>query len=298
MKALTRKGLMALALAGVALAAIPQTAEAANRTNILVMAEDGDRDSLRRDHRISKRIQRAAIESQLNQAGYDVYDETALTYQTGAQGRVRRDLSELVDIARNQVRNPGNPMHPVTIRSAVTYEVFASPRNIGNYSKEVRVRISGRIIDVPSGRVQGAFEVASPSGMIRVKPDCNRECQVEAVGDYAAELGSALGAELATLLHHDPASAAGRGSVSAPAPYTPPVYHDPAEEVIDIHPLNETRYLTARSNLREGPDTDYRVLTTWGAGHAVHVTGKVADRHWYRINIDGTTAYVHGSLIR
>ena len=63
-------------------------AKASNPT-LLIMAEDEDGETIPRNNRISTRILNELV-NQLDGRGFDVYDETAVTLRTHAQGRTRR----------------------------------------------------------------------------------------------------------------------------------------------------------------------------------------------------------------
>ena len=56
--------------------------------------------------------------------------------------------------------------------------------------------------------------------------------------------------------------------------------------------------MTTTSHVRDGPDTTYPVLTTLRQGATVPVTGKVADRDWYRVSIDGAVGYIWAKLVQ
>ncbi len=77
---------------------------------------------------------------------------------------------------------------------------------------------------------------------------------------------------------------------------------DSATEVIgeteyEITEVELTMYATDPLNVREGPDADYEALGQLMVGDAVTVTGELSNG-WYRIDYDGTTAYVSGDYLR
>lgn len=149
-------------------------AHAAELPNLMIMGEDGDMDSIPRDSRVFRRVLNELAE-ELNADGFDVYDETAATLDNFAQGRSRRSDAELIDIARSTKRPP--------IDVIVLFEIYASAERL-EYTTKVRTRLSGRLLDVHSGRRMGNFEVSSPRNF-RAPVNCNRECILETVGDNA-----------------------------------------------------------------------------------------------------------------
>ncbi|MDV7339133.1 hypothetical protein RYZ26_05990 [Terasakiella sp. A23] len=155
-------------------AANSQKAQAAELPNLMVMGEDNDRDAIPRDSRVFRRVLNE-LAGELNADGFDVYDETAVSLDDFAQGRTRRSDAELIDIARSITRPP--------IDIVVLFDIYASAERL-DYTTKVRTRLSGRLLDVHSGRRLGNFEVSSPRNF-RAPVNCNRECIVETVGDNA-----------------------------------------------------------------------------------------------------------------
>ncbi len=159
------------------------------RPNILVMGEDAEPDTLPRGGSVFKRV-RDALANALNDEGFNVYDETAVTLDKFAQGRIRRTDAEIVDIARS-VQRP-------TIDVAVIYAIYVHGEDRGHTGK-LHVRIPGRLLNVRTGRRLGNFEVELPSPA-NVSPRCDMDCLVEAVGRNARTLARDLGAVLAAKL--------------------------------------------------------------------------------------------------
>ncbi|NVK20462.1 MAG: hypothetical protein HWE30_17345 [Methylocystaceae bacterium] len=162
-----------MALFAVFLTSVPKT-QAAELPNLMVMGEDNDRDAIPRDSRVFRRVLNELAE-ELNNDGFDVYDETAVSLDDFAQGRIRRSDAELIDIARSITRPP--------IDIVVMFEIYASAERL-DYTTKVRTRLAGRLLDVHSGRRLGNFEVSSPRNF-RAPVNCNRECILETVGDNA-----------------------------------------------------------------------------------------------------------------
>ncbi len=162
-------------------ATLPNTSHAAELPNLMIMGEDSDRDAIPRDSRVFRRVLNE-LSGEVNADGFDVYDETAVSLDDFAQGRSRRSDAELIDIARSITRPP--------IDVIVLFEVYASAERL-DYTTKVRTRLSGRLLDVHSGRRLGNFEVSSPRNF-RAPVNCNRECILETVGDNARLLARDL----------------------------------------------------------------------------------------------------------
>jgi hypothetical protein len=163
--------------------------EVGEHPNIIIMGEDADTDTVPRNSRVYKRVL-AALVNEMNDEGFNVYDETAATLDDFAQGRVRRTDAEIIDIARSVKRPP--------IDVAVIYSIYARAQERG-YTNKLHVRITGRLLNVRSGQRLGNFEVEMPEPA-NVAPDCGRNCVLEAVGQGAGALARDLGAVLARKL--------------------------------------------------------------------------------------------------
>ncbi|MDP6875054.1 MAG: hypothetical protein QF521_16135 [Alphaproteobacteria bacterium] len=157
--------------------------------NILVMGEDADPGTLPRLGSIFKRVQ-DALANELNDEGFNVYDETAVTLDNFAQGRIRRTDAEIIDIARSVQRPP--------IDVAVIYAIYVHGEGRGHTGK-LFIRIPGRLLNVRTGRRLGNFEVELPRPA-NVSPRCDVDCLSEAVGRNARTLARDLGVVLAAKL--------------------------------------------------------------------------------------------------
>ena len=148
--------------------------------NVLVLGEDADPDSLARDSSVFRRV-RDSMASELHEAGYTVYDETALALALPAAGRIGQDDAALIAAAR-AARQP-----PVDVLAIVA--VYAAAVDSG-YVTRLQARVSGRLLQVGSERRLGSFEVASGDGW-RIGADCarDRDCLLEAVGAKARLIG-------------------------------------------------------------------------------------------------------------
>jgi hypothetical protein len=84
----------------------------------------------------------------------------------------------------------------------VAFQIYASVQQSA-YSdiKEIRVRISGRMLQVQTGKALGNFEVAvGPRGLKPLPVNCNRDCILEHVGNEAKSIAHEVGIVLARRL--------------------------------------------------------------------------------------------------
>ena len=160
-------------------------AQAGEQPNIIIMGEDADKDTVPRNSRVYKRVLDALV-NEMNDEGFNVYDETAVTLDDFAQGRVRRTDAEIIDIARSIKRPP--------IDVAVIYSIYASANKL-SYTTKIQTRITGRLLNVRSGKRLGNFEVELPQAD-NAPVKCERECILETVGKNARVLGMDLGVVL------------------------------------------------------------------------------------------------------
>ncbi|MDP6688218.1 MAG: hypothetical protein QF384_01855 [Alphaproteobacteria bacterium] len=101
-------GIYGIAAAGcIAVAGLTPSgpALAGEEPNILIMGEDADQDTVPRNSRVFKRVLDALV-NEMNDQGFNVYDETAVSLDDFAQGRSRRTDAEIIDIA---ARSSGHP---------------------------------------------------------------------------------------------------------------------------------------------------------------------------------------------
>tara|TARA_Y100001960_G_scaffold307707_1_gene364278 strand:+ start:74 stop:973 length:900 start_codon:yes stop_codon:yes gene_type:complete len=166
-------------------------ASAGEQPNILIMGEDSDKDAVPRNNRVFNRVLNA-LANELDLEGFNVYDEVAVTLEDFDQGRVRRTDAEIIDIAKS-VKNP-----PIDV--AVIYTIYASAQE-ASYTLKIRARVTGRLLNVHSGKRLGNFEVKLPR-VINAPTNCARECILEVVGENAKTLAQDLGLVLAKKLDH------------------------------------------------------------------------------------------------
>jgi hypothetical protein len=155
------------------------------------MSEDADDDAVPRKSRVFRRVI-TAIQNQMVDQGFAVYDETMVTMDDFKQDRSRRTRAEILDIART-VSNP--PIDIVT-----NFLIYASVNEVG-YTAKVIVRIEGEILHVKSKKYLGNFESVSPREW-DISPKCakSRECVLEEVGEKSRIIGNDVGSVLAEKL--------------------------------------------------------------------------------------------------
>jgi hypothetical protein len=195
MKALGK--LLTLAALGLAVVHTPASAQTGPRgPNVMVFGEDADTDTIPRGNRNFNRIQRAITE-QLIARGFKAYNEVANTADILPQGRVRRQLDEMIEIAKVS-------QSPIDVM--VVFQIYASirPTRLPDTFRPF-VRVDGRIMRTRSGQELGNFEAGNdlelpviPGTCVRGEPP--RECLIEKFGDNARLIGTAVGNALATKL--------------------------------------------------------------------------------------------------
>lgn len=181
-----------LFLSGLAAAMVAFAAPAlADQPNIVVMAEDADEETVPRFNRIFNRVI-IALSEEMNTRGFNVYDETAVGMGITEPGRIRRIDTEIIDVARSIQRPP--------IDIVVVFQIYASARK-SLYSDVTRpeIRIPGRMINVRTGQLIGAFEVGG-SEFPPLPRECDRECLLEQVGNQAQVIARDLGLALSDKL--------------------------------------------------------------------------------------------------
>ena len=127
--------------------------------NLLVMGVDDDPSSIRRNQPAFDSVLNA-FAGALQNRGFSVFDETALTLDTHRQGRVRRSDHEVIDIAKS-LRNP--PIDVVVLFSV--YPIVDRRSHTMRYS----VRVAGRLLDVQSGRRLGNYSYR-PGDFRNIRP--------------------------------------------------------------------------------------------------------------------------------
>ena len=164
---------------------------AAEKPNIVILGEDADKDTVPRNSRVFRRVL-DALSNQLNEEGFDVFDETAVTLGNFAQGRTRRTDAEIIEIARLVNRPPLDVMF--------IFQIYASADQL-TYTTKVKIRITGRLLAVKTGQRLGNVEFESPGNWV-APVKCPREGILEVVGTNARILANDLGAVLTAKLAH------------------------------------------------------------------------------------------------
>ena len=155
------------------------TALAANNMNLLIMGDDSNKQSVPRNHPMYNAVLNAFSEA-LQNKGFSVFDETAVTLDTHRQGRTRRRDAELIDIARS-VRNP-------PIDAIVMFTIF--PRVVKTQTTiKYTTRIDARVLDVRSGKRLGNYAY-KPQDLRTIRPNAPRSVLIDKVmelSEMAAE---------------------------------------------------------------------------------------------------------------
>lgn len=169
--------------------------------NILIMGEDADTDSVPRGSRIFDRVLRA-METEMQEMGFRVYDETSVSMDITNPNRVRRGDAELITVAR---RIDDAPIDVIAV-----FEIFASTEdNPFADIMDLRVRIPARLLNVATGQALANYEVSyEPGELPPLPPGCDEpNCVLEHVGDQARIIASDVAGVLAIHLDHlSPAS--------------------------------------------------------------------------------------------
>lgn len=170
-------------------------AEAQQQPNLLIMGEDADQDTVARNSRIFNRVTRA-LETEFQAEGFKVYDETAVSMSVTNPQRVRRTDAELITIAQRIQNTP--------IDAIVVFQIYASSeKNAFADIMDLRVRISGRLLNAKTGEALANYEIAyGPNDLPPLPPECNRDCILEHVGDQAQRIAADVGSVLTVHLDH------------------------------------------------------------------------------------------------
>ena len=207
-----------------ALTSLVAPAAYADQPGLLVVSDDADQETVPRNNRIFNRVI-TALGEEMNVQGWTVVDEVGAGLDITAQGKVRRGLPELIDIARAIRRPP--------VDAVVVFQIFASAkRSLNSDVMRPEVRISGRIINVRSSQMLGAFEVVERDlPVLPLGCDRDRECVIEQMGDnirvLARDLGAALAEKLVNFRPGNPGPLTGPGPL--PGPGVGAIVHAPAD---------------------------------------------------------------------
>lgn len=186
----------------------PGPSHGADAPNVIIIGEDGDRDTIPRNNHVFK-IVRDGLGNRLLDSGFAVYDETAVAPGGFAQDRKERSDAEIIDMARAIDRPP--------LDVAVIFSFYARAREY-SYTTKVGTRMTGRLLNLTTGQRLGSFEVRSPRAL-RAATDCDRDCILELVGQSAKRLSRDLGtlvAERLAAVMEAPPVRAGAGLPAGP----------------------------------------------------------------------------------
>ena len=162
---------------------------AADRFNLLVMGDDSDIDTVPANSRVFKGVV-SKLNNQMHDAGFDVYEEIAITDGGYFNPGERRSDRDLVAIARTIQKPP--------IDVAVLFSIYARLDD-KSYGKKIVATVQGRLLHVKTGQFLGSFEIQSPKNWY-APANCKRECVLETVREKSQILAQDVGAVLATKL--------------------------------------------------------------------------------------------------
>jgi hypothetical protein len=165
---------------------------------ILVAGADQNPASVKRESAAFNRIQ-AAINGQLIDQGYAVYDEAAIGSGAYQQHKARRSEADIIEMART-IRKP-------PIDTLLVFTAYHDARTLP-YTTKWRTRIQGQLLDLQSGQVLGNFELVSPTQP--VSSDCGVACLADIHSHQAGIVAVDLGALVAEKLRRGRAAALGQ----------------------------------------------------------------------------------------
>ena len=151
-----------------------------HRLNLLILSEN-ERASI---HRVYESVDNALTKEMLD-AGFNVYEEAAI-----AQHAARQSDEETIAIARSVTSVP--------IDVLVAFTVHANPETSAQVRK-LRLRVAARMVNVATGQWLGHYE-SEYTSLITIPNDCDRDCELEKIGEEAHLLAHEIGAALAKRL--------------------------------------------------------------------------------------------------
>jgi len=150
------------------------------RLNLLILSEN-ERPSIRR---VYERVDNALTREMLD-AGFNVYEEAAIAHSTS-----KRSDEETLAIARS--------VKSVPIDVLVAFTVHAISESRAQVRK-LRLRVAARMVNVATGQWLGHYE-SEYTSLITIPNDCDRDCELEKIGEEAHLLAHEIGAALAKRL--------------------------------------------------------------------------------------------------
>jgi len=187
------KKLIMLIFAGFTLGACASAsypATAAEKPNILILGEDHSDGTFSRGSRVFRAVL-SALRAQLNTAGFDVYDETAITDENFTQGRSNRSDAEVIGVAKS--------IDQVPIDVVVIFHLYAQHR-VFDYIAKVKPRILAKAIVVHTGQVLAEVNRSLPQA--NLPNTCSRSCLQEKFVDPATDVAFGIGNDLSIKISH------------------------------------------------------------------------------------------------
>ena len=166
--------------------AVAASAAQAQPVRIIVMGEDSDPATIRRNHDIYKRVI-AELRRPMRRAEFDIMDEEIIAADLGFAINERRPKLELLQTVKlaNRSLNMNNRSRFLTL---FRIHVFSETLS---FAKQVNVRLDGELYDLETGAFVDAFEI--PETSFPVPLECNRICMSEKAGEHARDMAGNLG---------------------------------------------------------------------------------------------------------
>ena len=160
---------------------------------IIVMGEDSDPNTIRRNHDIYKRTI-AEMRRPMRKAHFDVMDEEIIAADLGFSLNERRPKLELVQTVKlaNRSLNMNNRS-----RFLALFRVHVFSEKL-DFAKQVMIRLDGEVYDLETGAFVDSFEI--PETRFPVPVECNKLCMNEKAGEHARDMGGNLGEVLSRQL--------------------------------------------------------------------------------------------------
>ncbi|MGF1544884.1 MAG: hypothetical protein ACFB00_10345 [Parvularculaceae bacterium] len=216
----------AVAAAGVAAFAPASQGFAQGGTGvpIIVMAEDSDKNSVKRSSDIFYRVV-SEMQEQFAREGFWVIDESFLAAELDWTIRDRRPRQELAEVVKLACLDGDAIVCP---RAMSIMKIRAFTQDKG-FATKVRVRVSGDVFDRQTNAFLGSWE--APRMEFPAPAGCKGVCIEEVVGDKARDVAISVGTVLRNKLApyndaekanvgQDRARAPGAGATASAAPVT------------------------------------------------------------------------------
>jgi hypothetical protein len=155
---------------------------------IIVMGEDSDLKSVKRDSDVFQRVL-SELKRQISIDDYYVIDEEMMATDLGWVVRNRRPKEELIEVADLAAKSDNSAYHA---RAIITFKIRAMTKDTG-FGTIAFVRISGEIYDIAARRFIDSYELPPLKFTVRTE-------LTEALGEKAREVAEQLGRTLAEKL--------------------------------------------------------------------------------------------------